>query len=150
MTSSYVFLDRCSFQTQQFNMDPPGKAWNKKVQVERAVAPDGGYAWFILVSCFFVFGLTFGVVKSFGVFYVEIQQYFGTTAAGTSWITSIAVATIHVAGNHFVFYWNMSLLCKRVLLGNNKRNVVLQKNSCYGNYFLKSGKILNNRTKRRS
>uniref|UniRef100_A0A3P9H156 Monocarboxylate transporter 13 n=1 Tax=Oryzias latipes TaxID=8090 RepID=A0A3P9H156_ORYLA len=78
-------------------MDPPGKAWNKKVQVERAVAPDGGYAWFILVSCFFVFGLTFGVVKSFGVFYVEIQQYFGTTAAGTSWITSIAVATIHVA-----------------------------------------------------
>uniref|UniRef100_A0A8C7YL23 Si:dkey-246g23.4 n=1 Tax=Oryzias sinensis TaxID=183150 RepID=A0A8C7YL23_9TELE len=78
-------------------MDPPGKAWNKKVQVERAAAPDGGYAWFILLSCFFVFGLTFGVVKSFGVFYVEIQQYFGTTAAGTSWITSIAVATIHVA-----------------------------------------------------
>ncbi|XP_024138011.1 monocarboxylate transporter 2 [Oryzias melastigma] len=78
-------------------MDRGGKAWSKGVQVERAAAPDGGYAWFILVSCFFVFGLTFGVVKSFGVFYVEIQQYFGTTAAGTSWITSIAVATIHVA-----------------------------------------------------
>uniref|UniRef100_A0A3Q2CSH1 Si:dkey-246g23.4 n=1 Tax=Cyprinodon variegatus TaxID=28743 RepID=A0A3Q2CSH1_CYPVA len=61
------------------------------------VAPDGGYSWFILVSCFFVFGLTFGVVKSFGVFYVEIHQYFETTAAGTSWITSITVATIHIA-----------------------------------------------------
>uniref|UniRef100_A0A668A858 Monocarboxylate transporter 13 n=1 Tax=Myripristis murdjan TaxID=586833 RepID=A0A668A858_9TELE len=58
--------------------------------------PDGGYAWFILLSCFLVFGLTFGVIKAFGVFYVEIQRYFATTATGTSWITSIAVATIHV------------------------------------------------------
>uniref|UniRef100_A0A3Q3VRJ3 Major facilitator superfamily (MFS) profile domain-containing protein n=1 Tax=Mola mola TaxID=94237 RepID=A0A3Q3VRJ3_MOLML len=60
------------------------------------VTPDGGYAWFILLSCFLVFGLTFGVIKAFGVFYVEIHRYFQTTATGTSWITSIAVATIHV------------------------------------------------------
>lgn len=76
-------------------MDPAekrGKRWD-------AAAPDGGYAWLILLSCFFVFGLTFGVIKSFGVFFVEIQQYFETTAAGTSWITSITVATIHMAGN---------------------------------------------------
>uniref|UniRef100_A0A8C6Q1D6 Si:dkey-246g23.4 n=1 Tax=Nothobranchius furzeri TaxID=105023 RepID=A0A8C6Q1D6_NOTFU len=63
-------------------------------------APDGGYAWFILASCFLVFGLTFGVIKSFGVFYVEIHQYFQTSAAGTSWITSIAVATVHIIGNY--------------------------------------------------
>uniref|UniRef100_G3PKR1 Monocarboxylate transporter 13 n=1 Tax=Gasterosteus aculeatus TaxID=69293 RepID=G3PKR1_GASAC len=62
-----------------------------------AVAPpDAGHGWFILLSCFLVFGLTFGVIKAFGVFYVEIHQYFDTTATGTSWITSIAVATIHV------------------------------------------------------
>ncbi|XP_035521176.1 monocarboxylate transporter 13 [Morone saxatilis] len=69
-----------------------------KAQKERvaAAAPDGGYAWFILLSCFLVFGLTFGVIKAFGVFYVEIHRYFETTATGTSWITSIAVATIHV------------------------------------------------------
>uniref|UniRef100_A0A672HPA9 Si:dkey-246g23.4 n=1 Tax=Salarias fasciatus TaxID=181472 RepID=A0A672HPA9_SALFA len=59
-------------------------------------APDGGYAWFILLSAFIVFGLTFGVIKAFGAFYVEIHQYFETTAAGTSWITSIAVAAIHI------------------------------------------------------
>ncbi|XP_040894793.1 monocarboxylate transporter 2 [Toxotes jaculatrix] len=63
-----------------------------------AVSPalDGGYAWFISLSCFLVFGLTFGVIKAFGVFYVEIHQYFETTATETSWITSIAVATIHI------------------------------------------------------
>lgn len=62
-----------------------------------AAAPDGGYAWFILSACFSVFGLTFGVIKSFGVFYVNIHQHFNTTATTASWITSIAVATIHVA-----------------------------------------------------
>ncbi|KAM4734517.1 monocarboxylate transporter 2 [Anableps anableps] len=73
------------------------KAGKRRAAAEAAAAPDGGYAWFILLSCFCVFGLTFGVIKSFGVFYVEIQQYFETTAAGTSWITSITVATIHIA-----------------------------------------------------
>ncbi|KAF3689095.1 Monocarboxylate transporter 12 [Channa argus] len=67
-----------------------------KVAVATPTAPDGGYAWFVLLSCFLVFGLTFGVIKAFGVFYVEIHQYFETTATGTSWITSIAVATIHI------------------------------------------------------
>ncbi|KAM9351935.1 monocarboxylate transporter 13 [Symphorus nematophorus] len=77
-------------------MDSPVKAQRVRAVVTPAAAPDGGYAWFVLVSCFLVFGLTFGVIKSFGVFYVEIQQYFQTTATGTSWITSIAVATIHI------------------------------------------------------
>ena len=80
----------------QINMDSL-----KKVQRGgAAVAPDGGYAWFVLLSCFLVFGLTFGVIKSFGVFYVEIQQYFETTATEAAWITSIVVATMHVAGNY--------------------------------------------------
>ncbi|XP_044049848.1 monocarboxylate transporter 13 [Siniperca chuatsi] len=78
-------------------MDSPGKAQKVRVAAATAAtAPDGGYAWFILLSCFLVFGLTFGIIKAFGVFYVEIHKYFETTATGTSWITSIAVATIHV------------------------------------------------------
>ncbi|XP_070686850.1 monocarboxylate transporter 13 [Pempheris klunzingeri] len=77
-------------------MDSPEKVQKVRVAVAPAAAPDGGYAWFILLSCFMVFALTFGVIKSFGVFYVEIHKYFETTATGTSWITSIAVATIHI------------------------------------------------------
>ncbi|XP_027128777.1 monocarboxylate transporter 2 [Larimichthys crocea] len=77
-------------------MDSPVKAQKVRTAVAPPVAPDGGYAWFIMLSCFLVFGLTFGVIKAFGVFYVEIHEYFGTTATETSWITSIAVATIHV------------------------------------------------------
>lgn len=57
---------------------------------------DGGYGWFIVLSTFLVFGLTFGVIKSFGVFFVEIHHYFSTTATASSWITSISVATVHI------------------------------------------------------
>ncbi|XP_029952810.1 monocarboxylate transporter 2 [Salarias fasciatus] len=77
-------------------MDSPAKTHKRRVSVGKPAAPDGGYAWFILLSAFIVFGLTFGVIKAFGAFYVEIHQYFETTAAGTSWITSIAVAAIHI------------------------------------------------------
>ncbi|KAL4006089.1 hypothetical protein ACER0C_005802 [Sarotherodon galilaeus] len=76
-------------------MDSASRAQRRRITVAPAAA-DGGYAWFILLSCFLVFGLTFGVIKAFGVFYVEIHRYFETTATGTSWITSIAVATIHI------------------------------------------------------
>ncbi|CAN9498716.1 unnamed protein product [Ophioblennius macclurei] len=77
-------------------MDSPAKPQQRRLSAAKAAAPDGGYAWFILLSAFVVFGLTFGVIKAFGAFYVEIHQYFETTAAGTSWITSIAVAAIHI------------------------------------------------------
>lgn len=84
-------------------MDSVVKAQRARVAMTPAAAPDSCYAWFVLLSCFMVFGLTFGVIKAFGVFYVEIHQYFETTATGTSWITSIAVATIHVVGDYHIF-----------------------------------------------
>lgn len=91
-------------------MDSPVKAQKVRTAVAPPVAPDGGYAWFIMLSCFLVFGLTFGVIKAFGVFYVEIHEYFGTTATETSWITSIAVATIHVVGNYLFFLFKNFVL----------------------------------------
>ncbi|XP_052438428.1 monocarboxylate transporter 13 [Carassius gibelio] len=67
----------------------------KSRTVQPAGPLDGGYGWFIVLSTFLVFGLTFGVIKSFGVFFVEIHCYFATTATASSWITSISVATVH-------------------------------------------------------
>ncbi|XP_029289135.1 monocarboxylate transporter 2 [Cottoperca gobio] len=122
-------------QQAQINMDSPVKAQRGREAVSPAAAPDGGYAWFILLSCFLVFGLTFGVIKAFGVFYFEIQQYFETTATGTSWITSIAVGTLHVVApvanvlsaryNHRSVVVAGGLLCSvGVVFGAFARNLI--------------------------
>ncbi|CAJ1057224.1 monocarboxylate transporter 2 [Xyrichtys novacula] len=116
-------------------MNSPVKTQRVRVSQAPSTALDGGHAWFILLSCFLVFGLTFGVIKSFGVFYVEIHQYFETTATETSWITAIAVATIHVIApvasalsarySHRSVVMVGGLICSLgVMLGSFSRNLI--------------------------
>ncbi|XP_048395335.2 monocarboxylate transporter 13-like isoform X2 [Stegostoma tigrinum] len=57
---------------------------------------DGGYGWVILASCFVVTGLSMSFVKTFGIFFLDIQEYFDTLAFKVSWITAITVAVFHV------------------------------------------------------
>ncbi|XP_074022890.1 monocarboxylate transporter 13-like [Numenius arquata] len=58
--------------------------------------PDGGYGWVVVVSAFMVMGLTAAVLKTFGLFFVEIQQHFDELASTTSWITSVTIAIFHL------------------------------------------------------
>ncbi|XP_060685862.1 monocarboxylate transporter 13-like isoform X1 [Hemiscyllium ocellatum] len=57
---------------------------------------DGGYGWVILASCFVITGLSTSFVKTFGIFFLDIQEYFDTLAFKVSWITAITVAVFHV------------------------------------------------------
>ncbi|CAM4558632.1 unnamed protein product [Eretmochelys imbricata] len=58
--------------------------------------PDGGYGWVVVVSAFIVMGLTTAVLKTFGLFFVEIQKHFDELASTTSWITSVTIAMFHL------------------------------------------------------
>lgn len=100
--SQFFFSPQLNECLSHIAMNSLVNSQKRRAAAVAAAAPDGGYAWLILLSCFLVFGLTFGVIKAFGGFYVEIHQYFGTSATATSWITSIAVATIHVVGNQTI------------------------------------------------
>ncbi|XP_041868998.1 monocarboxylate transporter 13-like isoform X2 [Corvus kubaryi] len=66
------------------------------MQAKDSNPPDGGYGWIVVVSAFMVMGLTVAVLKTFGLFFVEIQQHFDELASTTSWITSITVAVFHL------------------------------------------------------
>ncbi|XP_078074840.1 monocarboxylate transporter 13 [Mustelus asterias] len=57
---------------------------------------DGGYGWVVLASCFVITGLATSFVKTFGIFFLDIQEYFGVLAFKVSWITAITVAVFHV------------------------------------------------------
>lgn len=53
--------------------------------------PDGGWGWAIAVAFFFVEALTYGVIKSFGVFFNDLMESFDETNSRISWIISICV-----------------------------------------------------------
>ncbi|XP_051780834.1 monocarboxylate transporter 13 [Erpetoichthys calabaricus] len=54
--------------------------------------PDGDWGWMVVLSLFLVSALVFGLIRSFGVFFVEFTKYFEQPASSVSWITSIGVA----------------------------------------------------------
>ncbi|KAF7238184.1 Monocarboxylate transporter 7 [Varanus komodoensis] len=53
--------------------------------------PDGGWGWIVAFAFFFVEALTYGIIKSFGVFFTDLVQSFEETNSRISWIISICV-----------------------------------------------------------
>ncbi|KAM4842863.1 monocarboxylate transporter 13 [Thomomys bottae] len=58
----------------------------------RTEPPDGGWGWMVVLSAFFQSALVFGVLRSFGVFFVKFVAAFEEPAARVSWIASIGIA----------------------------------------------------------
>ncbi|XP_015275785.1 PREDICTED: monocarboxylate transporter 13-like [Gekko japonicus] len=56
--------------------------------------PDGGWGWMIALAAFLQTALVFGVVRSFGVFFVEFVVHFGEPSTAVSWISSVTVAVL--------------------------------------------------------
>ncbi|XP_067828059.1 monocarboxylate transporter 13-like [Heptranchias perlo] len=55
--------------------------------------PDGGWGWIVVLAGFLKNCLVFGIIRSFGVFFIQFIQYYEESSSRVSWITSISVAT---------------------------------------------------------
>lgn len=53
--------------------------------------PDGGWGWVVAVSFFFVEIFTYGIIKSFGIFFNDLMTSFDESNSRISWIISICV-----------------------------------------------------------
>ncbi|KAJ8309968.1 hypothetical protein KUTeg_011833 [Tegillarca granosa] len=51
--------------------------------------PDGGWGWMVVLGSFLLHVIADGIVYSFGVFYIEFLEYFGTGKGETSWVGSL-------------------------------------------------------------
>ncbi|NP_001025143.1 uncharacterized protein LOC574425 [Danio rerio] len=58
--------------------------------------PDGGYGWVVVASAFFIMGLTAAVLKNFGLFFLELQNYYSVLTSTTSLMTSTTIAVFHL------------------------------------------------------
>lgn len=52
---------------------------------------DGGFAWVVLAGCFVMYLFTVGSVKSYGILYTEMVDYFHSGSGNTAWIGSLAL-----------------------------------------------------------
>ncbi|XP_072335107.1 monocarboxylate transporter 12-like isoform X2 [Scyliorhinus torazame] len=59
-------------------------------------APDGGWGWMIVLSCFLVTVCTRAVSRCLSIFFVEFQNYFAQDYAMTAWIHSTVDCTTMV------------------------------------------------------
>uniref|UniRef100_A0A674KAN7 Monocarboxylate transporter 13 n=1 Tax=Terrapene triunguis TaxID=2587831 RepID=A0A674KAN7_9SAUR len=64
----------------------------------RPEPPDGGWGWMVVLAGFLQSALVFGVIRSFGVFFMEFVGYFGELAGRVSWVTSIGIAVLQLGG----------------------------------------------------
>ncbi|CAL1534046.1 unnamed protein product [Lymnaea stagnalis] len=63
------------------------KMYNQKQRV--GAPPDGGWGWVVVLSSFSISLLVDGVCFSFGIFFDEFREEFGTNKGETSWIGSV-------------------------------------------------------------
>ncbi|XP_073876488.1 monocarboxylate transporter 6 isoform X4 [Macaca fascicularis] len=63
--------------------------------LERA---DGSWAWVVLLATMVTQGLTLGFPTCIGIFFTDLQWEFQASNSQTSWIPSILMAVLHMAG----------------------------------------------------
>ncbi|XP_044151985.1 monocarboxylate transporter 7 [Bufo gargarizans] len=97
--------------------------------------PDGGWGWAVAVAFFFVEVFTYGVIKSFGVFFTDLMIYFEESNSRISWIISICIFVLTftapistVLSNRFghrpVVMFGGFLVSMGMILASFARNVV--------------------------
>ncbi|XP_045207404.2 monocarboxylate transporter 13-like isoform X2 [Mercenaria mercenaria] len=57
------------------------------------VPPDGGWGWVITLSSFMIGVIVDGIAFTFGIFFIEFQDYFGANKSTTSSINSVLTGT---------------------------------------------------------
>lgn len=60
--------------------------------------PDGGWGWMVLLGTVIVNTLIPGLIKSFGVLYVEILTVFNATPSAVAWIPALTFALYNLLG----------------------------------------------------
>ncbi|XP_073516464.1 monocarboxylate transporter 7 isoform X2 [Phyllobates terribilis] len=86
--------------------------------------PDGGWGWVVAVAFFFVEVFTYGVIKSFGVFFKDLMIYFEESNSRISWIISICVFVLTftaITALSDQFGWRFCLL----MVGALQLNIVV-------------------------
>lgn len=65
---------------------------------EYLVPPDGGWGWVVVLASFAIHIVTDGITYSFGLFFIELSNYFNASKATTATISSVLVGVTLCSG----------------------------------------------------
>jgi len=60
--------------------------------------PNGGWAWVVMLASFVVNGISWGITKTLGVYFVEIKNEFEVTNTAVSWLINILLSLAMLSG----------------------------------------------------
>ena len=77
-----------------------GRDSNLKVKVdENDPQPEGGWGWMVTFGAFVINVIVDGIIYTFGLFFIELYQYYDESRSLTAWIGSVSVGMLLLSGN---------------------------------------------------
>ena len=73
--------------------------------------PDGGWGWVVCAGSFFCMVIMDGILFSFGVFFLDLLEYFGEGKGKTAWVGSTLMGTHLIVGEWPCSFNVLSLSC---------------------------------------
>ena len=64
---------------------------------------DGGWGWFVAFGAFVINVIVDGIIYTFGLFFIDLYEYYDESKSLTAWIGSVAVGMLLLSGKP---YWN--------------------------------------------
>ncbi|XP_055502535.1 monocarboxylate transporter 12-B isoform X3 [Leucoraja erinacea] len=92
----------------------------RRSEVPLKEAPDGGWGWMIVISCFLVTVCTRAVSRCLSIFFVEFQNYFAQDYAMTAWIHSTVDCTTMLFGCGYALAYSPAIAIVGKYFSNKK------------------------------
>ena len=86
---------RRSIYSIELDFDPEVKTDETKPE-----PPDGGYGWIIVLAVHLIELMGIGFLTSLGIFYIEWQKYFDSTAAQTGLVVSLTSVVMGIISRY--------------------------------------------------
>ena len=72
------------------------------IEDEIDVEPDGGWGWFVAFGAFVINLIVDGLVYTFGLFFIELYEYYDESKSLTAWVGSVALGILLFSGKIYI------------------------------------------------